>query len=192
VTTKLCIIGIIGIVGLELYMDPTYRALFGFVGMLILGGMAFFDLWQQYDHIPNTEGHLNIPTPRALATVHTGQIEDGAITRVKLAADALTNELITKLFTYETTSPVLLKTTTADDLISTVLVTIEETFNGMISLTIGDTADHARFMASTDIDPGTPGLYQVSPNYRYAAVTPIYLYLACVGATTGSGRVSLD
>ena len=132
---------------------------------------------------------------RGIPQVHESQIPNSSITLAKFADDALAalhNELTTKVFTFETTSPVLLKTTNADDLISTILISIEDAFTGVASLSIGDSADHARFMASTEIDSGTPGLYQVSPNYRYAAVTSIYLYLACMGTDAGSGRVSLD
>jgi len=95
-------------------------------------------------------------------------------------------------FDYLTSSPLLLKTAYAGDIITFAHVAVEGAFNGVCTISVGDALDQQRFVAQYDIDLSKIEEYQFFPNFKYGSDTELYLYIACSGATQGNGFVVLD
>lgn len=95
-------------------------------------------------------------------------------------------------FDYLTSSPLFLKTAYAGDIITFAHVAVEEAFNGVCTLSVGDASDQQRFVTHYDIDLSKREEYQFFPNFKYSSDTELYVYIACSGATQGQGFVVLD
>ena len=80
-----------------------------------------------------------------------------------------------------------------DKAVLTVSVCLVEAFNGIgASLSVGDSGDHERLLASTLIDPGSIATFTVHPGDRYSSSTQVNLYITPGSASTGSGVVSIE
>lgn len=117
----------------------------------------------------------------------------GRITFLQPAPQIIWENAENKLnFSYGDATPAEILTVSAGETLTEVSVAIYTTFNGVATLTVGDSGDISRLFPSPSVDLATPGVYTVFPVYTYGASTTINLYLTIDGATTqGSGAVFL-
>lgn len=97
-------------------------------------------------------------------------------------------------FAYGDATPKSLFTATADAMVLSVTVVIEEAFNGTgPALTVGDSGDTDRLMQADQNDPASVGTYQSNPGYSYSTATGLTLSITPGdGATAGAGVVVIE
>jgi len=93
-------------------------------------------------------------------------------------------------FTYATTSPYTVYSTTTDDIILSTRIHIETPFDdGTSTLSVGHAGDAGALMATTENDPTEEGDYESTRYVEYAGVDSIKLYITPGGSTAGDGSV---
>lgn len=97
-------------------------------------------------------------------------------------------------FAYGDASPSRLFTLPAGKTVFTVIVVIQQRFNGTgATLKVGDAVDDDRLMATNQNDPTVIAEYETNPGYTYSTPTDLLLTInPGSGATNGSGYVLIE
>jgi hypothetical protein len=66
---------------------------------------------------------------------------------------------------------------------------IVDAFDGGTTISVGDSAIHARLMLVTDNFASVPSNYESDPNYRYLNDLDLYIYFPSGIPSVGSGEV---
>ena len=143
---------------------------------------------------PTTVPHLRIAAIAAPASGHwlpanlTYYVADQAVRPVS----GLILPVVVP-FVYNTASPAALMTVPNGCMVKEAAVIIDTNYNGSgYSLSIGDSGNNARLLATAAVNAGAAGAYRANPFYKYTAQTTINLYNTTGTASAGAGRAYLE
>lgn len=110
---------------------------------------------------------------------------------VRQIAQPATTSLQTQFF-YNDLSPLSLGVVTANKVIRSITVHIQEEFDDTSSLSAGVTGDEDSLMDETYINTELVETFKVQPNVSFGSDTEIFLTITPGGSTQGSGYVEVE
>lgn len=97
-----------------------------------------------------------------------------------------------QVFSFGTASPLALLTTTATEVLYTIRVHVTTVFNGTApQLSIGIAGNTAKYVAATEIDLKTIGIYEIAPGFYTEGVEAIIGTYVADGSSAGSARIEI-
>jgi len=138
---------------------------------------------------------LTLPDGDAPATTNDyALVSDGAgqLSWVQVSTGNNAVKKQSEVVTFSSASPVAMFTPPANAIIQTVICDVDTAFNGAPSLSVGVAGDTGRYMAASENELTTTGVYETSPEYKEDG-TPeaIIVTFAAGGATQGSAEVTV-
>ncbi len=94
-------------------------------------------------------------------------------------------------FDFSTLAVTPILTTVADQTIFDVRMNITTPFDNTISMHVGESGNTSRLMSSSQNDPFAASEYRTSPDYTYAGISVVNLYIDSNTATVGAGTIYL-
>ena len=102
-------------------------------------------------------------------------------------------DVVEYAFTFETGSTSNIASVVEDERVKRVSVQITTAFDDSdVTITVGHSGDNDALMESSQNLPGTVGIYEVAPNYKYTADSTIRLYIDAASATQGAGTLYVE
>jgi hypothetical protein len=114
-------------------------------------------------------------------------------TEVRVDMVAANGPKYTFPFSFGDASPLTLMNSSVGMMVLESTIYIENEFDGVgASLSLGDSGDSGRLVASSMVQPSVHAAYMNAPIFRYGTITPITLTIVPgAGATSGKGVVSI-
>lgn len=115
----------------------------------------------------------------------------GNLSWVSAGATGNLDHVDTTSLAFGTASPVAMFTTGAGDVIESIQVVIDTTFNGAPTMSVGITGTTSKYAGTTDIDltAAAATVFEINPGLAAAGVESLITTYAAGGATAGAARV---
>lgn len=138
---------------------------------------------------------VTLTLPSSLGTAGQVLQTDGAgnLSYVAAGSTASCQTTDTTSIAFGSTSPVTMFTLPLNAVVNNARVIVDTAFNGSPSLSIGIAGTTSKYMAATQMDLSTIGVYEAYPGLAALGTTEAIIATYSVGgATTGAGRIEVD
>ena len=113
----------------------------------------------------------------------------GITSWVSAGSTASSDKVDTTTLAFGTASPLTLFSTGAGDIITKIQIVVDTAFDGTPSVSIGIAGTTSKYMASTEVDLKTVGVYEVHPGLTAQGAEALIATYAAGGASVGSARI---
>ena len=116
----------------------------------------------------------------------------GNLSFVSAASTSLCDKVDTTSLAFGSSSPVSMFTTGAADVLNEVEIIVDTPFNGTApSVSIGISGTASKYMAATEVDLKTAGVYRVHPGLAAAGIESLIATYAADGRSAGAARIQV-
>lgn len=113
----------------------------------------------------------------------------GALSWASAGSTASSDKVDTTTLAFGTSSPLALFTTGGSDIITKIQIIVDTAFNGTPSVSIGVSGTVSKYMAATEVDLATVGVYEVHPGLTAQGAEALIATYSAGGASQGSARI---
>jgi hypothetical protein len=113
----------------------------------------------------------------------------GVTSWASAGSTASSDKVDTTTLAFGTASPLTLFSMGAGDVITKIQIVVDTAFDGTPSVSIGIAGTTSKYMASTEVDLKTAGIYEVHPGLVAQGAEALIATYAAGGATVGSARI---
>jgi hypothetical protein len=118
---------------------------------------------------------------------------NGVLSWASASSTAACNKVDTTSLAFGSTSPVAMFSTGASDVINSVKVVVDTPFNGTSpTMSVGISGTTSKYMASTQVDLKTAGIYEVDPGIAAAGAESLIITYAASSSSAGAARVLVE
>lgn len=138
---------------------------------------------------------INLTLPPTTGTAGQALVTDGSgnLSYASTASTASCQTTDTTSVAFGSTSPVAMFTLPVNAVVNNVRIIVDTAFNGTPSLSIGITGTTSKYMAATQMDLSTVGVYEAYPGLAPIGTTEAIIATYAAGsASAGAGRIEID
>lgn len=113
----------------------------------------------------------------------------GVLSWVSAGSTASSDKVDTTSLAFGSTSPVTMFTTGAADIITKIQVIVDTAFNGTSTVSIGITGTTSKYVATSQVDLTTAGIYEITPGLTAQGAEALIATYSAGGASAGAARI---
>jgi len=132
---------------------------------------------------------LTLPVDDGTASQVLATDGNGILSWVSAGNTAPDEKVDTTTLGFGTASPLTLFSTGSGDILTKVQIVVDTAFDGTPSVSIGVAGTTSKYMASTEVDLKTTGVYEVHPGLTAQGAEALIATYSAGGASVGSARI---